>query len=71
MNISIILLPEDRDNFNSEELFNKLKKYNISLTDLGDKVYIFAKVDIRDDAIETIICEARKYGYTDIEAYLV
>lgn len=71
MNISLILLPDDKENFNSEELYKKLKPYGVNVTDLGDKVYLFATVDIRNDAIETIICETRKHGYVDIEAYLV
>lgn len=71
MNVSIIIRPEYAPGFKSIDLYNKLKPYNVNITDLGDKVYLFAIIDIRDDAIETIISTCKKCGECDIEAYMV
>lgn len=73
MNVSIILYPDLESGFKGIDLYNRLKVYipDVNVTDLGEKVYIFATVDITNDAVESIIRETKKCGECDIEAYMV
>lgn len=73
MKINIILYPKSREDFKSIDLYNKLKLYidDVNVTDLGEKVYIFATIDLTKSEVEFLISECKSHGECDIEAHAV
>lgn len=67
MSVSITIKP----GIDSRGLYDKISQYGANVTDLGEKVFVTAQIDIREDAIEHIIAECRKCGEIDVEAKMV
>ena len=55
----------------SRELYERLRCYEANVTDLGDKVYVYTTIDIREDAIEHITKICREYGDCSVDAQMV
>lgn len=67
MNLYVTITP----NIRSRELYESLLPYNANVIDLGDKVYVCAKVDINSGVTEQILDICEKYGDCSISADLV
>ena len=66
MNVDITVTPKSR----SRELYERLQPFKANVTDLGDKVFVDAEIDIREDTIEKIINICHEYGDCDIRAQM-
>ena len=67
MNLYVTIVPKIK----SRELYERLLPYDANVIDLGDKVYVTAMIDIRDDAVEKILKICDTYGECSVNAYLV
>ena len=48
--------------FNSFELYEDIKQYGASVTDIGDTTIVIVTIDIRNEAIEHIMEACHKYN---------
>lgn len=67
MDVNITVKPRVK----SRELYERLKSFNANVTDLGNVVYVYTKIDIREDAIEKILKICREYGDCSVDANMV
>ena len=67
MDVKVTIKP----GIDSDGLYDKISKYGASITEAGEKVFVTAQIDIREDAIEHIIAECRKCGEIDVKAKMV
>lgn len=69
MNVFITIKPKIK----SRELYEKLtlSQEGVNVTDVGDKVYVYTQIDIREDAIERILAICKDYGDCSVDAHLV
>lgn len=67
MNVYITIKPRAK----SRELYERLRCYDANVTDLGDKVYVYTTIDIREDAIEHITKICNEYGDCSVDAQMV
>ena len=67
MNVYVTVKPRVQ----SRELYEKLLPYKANVTDLGDKVYVYAEIDIREDAVEHILAICKEYGDCSVDASMV
>ena len=69
MNVFITIKPKIK----SRELYEKLvlSQKGINVTDVGDKVYVYTQIDIREDDIERILAICKDYGDCSVDAHLV
>ena len=66
MDIFITIIPKVK----SLELYSKLRPYKANVTDLGDKVLVTTKIDIREDDIEHIVNICKDYGEMSVKAHM-
>ena len=52
----------------SYKLYERLEKYNANVTDLGDKVYVTLKIDIRNELIEKVLEVCHEFGDCEVNA---
>lgn len=55
----------------SRELYEDIKRYGANVTDMGAKVLVYCKIDIREDAIEKILTSCNKYGDCEVNAQML
>lgn len=55
----------------SRELYERLRQYGANVTDLGDTVYVYTKIDIREDSIGKILGICNEYGDCSVDAHMV
>lgn len=67
MSIMIVI----KNPINSKELYNKLSYLGVNVTDMGEKTYVHAQIDIKDDVVEKIINTCQSYGDCDVSAHRV
>lgn len=67
MNVYITVKPRAK----SRELYDRLLPYKANVTDLGDKIYVYTEIDIREDAIEHILRICKEYGDCSVDASMV
>ena len=56
---------------NSSELYERLLSFKANVTDLGDTIYVYTIIDIREDAIEKMLNICREYGECSVKASMV
>lgn len=66
MEVYITVTPRSK----SMELYERLQPFKANVTDLGDKVYVYTEIDIREDAIEKIMAVCRDYGDCEVNAQM-
>lgn len=66
MTISIII----KGQIDSRALYMKLSPY-ANVTDLIDKTFVHATIDLREDIVEYIINTCKSYGECDIETHKI
>lgn len=66
MNVYITIKPRAK----SRELYDRLRQYDANVIDLGDKVYVTATIDIKEDFIEKIIKVCSEYGECSVDTYM-
>ena len=67
MNVYVTVKPR----VESRELYERLRPYDANVTDVGDKVYVYTEIDIREDAVEHIIAICKEYGDCSVDAHMV
>lgn len=67
MNVYVTVKPRVK----SRELYERLTPFMANVTDLGDIVYVYTQIDIREDAIEKILSICREYGECSVKADMV
>ena len=67
MNVYVTVKPRVK----SRELYERLLPYKANVTDIGDKVYVYTEIDIREDAIEHILKICKGYGDCSVDAHMV
>lgn len=67
MNVYVTITPATR----SRELYERLQPFEANVTDLGDKVYVYTQIDIREDAVEKILKICHEYGDCSVDAHMV
>lgn len=48
MDVCVTIKPRAK----SRELYERLQQYSANVTDLGNTVYVYTKIDIREDVME-------------------
>lgn len=71
MNTKMTVFITVKGKINSLELYERIKDYGANVTDLIDKTYVYAIIDIKEDAIEHILTICDEYGECDVEAHRV
>lgn len=66
MDVYITVKPKSK----SRELYERLQPFKANVTDLGDKVYVYTEIDIREDAIEKILDICHEYGECEVNAQM-
>lgn len=66
MDVFITITPRVK----SLELYGELRPFRVNVTDVGDKVFVTAKIDIREDTLEYIINTCKEYGDIPIKAHM-
>ena len=67
MNIYVTVKPRAK----SRELYERLAPFKANVTDVGDTVYVYTQIDIREDAVEKILSICREYGECSVGASMV
>lgn len=67
MNVIITIKGE----IDSVKLYKELSFYNLNVTDMLDKTFVYATIDIREPVIEEILKICNLYGECDVEAHTV
>lgn len=55
----------------SRELYERLQPFKANVTDMGDKVYVYMTIDIREDVIEKVLTICHEYGDCSVDAHMV
>ena len=53
----------------SRELYERLKPYNVNVTDLGDKVYVYTRLTLKPESIDKVLSICAEYGDCYINAH--
>lgn len=67
MSVYITITPRT----NSYKLYERLKPYNVNVMDVGNKVYVYTRISIRDDAIEKVLAICNDYGDCTVDAHTI
>lgn len=62
MNTKMSVLVTIPGAIDSLELYEDIKQYGASVTDMGDKTLVLVTIDIRENAIEHILAACHKYN---------
>lgn len=55
----------------SRELYERLRPFKANVTDMGDKVYVYMTIDLREDTIEKVLTICHEYGDCSVDAHMV
>lgn len=66
-NICVMIKPR----FDSHELYKRLKPYNVSVTDLGDRVYVYTRMLLHEKELIKILEICNEYGDCRVDARMV
>ena len=55
----------------SRELYERLLPFKANVTDMGDKVYVYMAIDLREDTIEKVLTICHEYGDCSVDAHMV
>ncbi len=67
MDVYITVVPT----INNSEIQERLQQYDVKTTSSGNEVRVYARIDIREDAIEKILQTCQEYGDCFVDAHLV
>lgn len=67
MDVYITVVPT----INNSEIQERLQQYDVKTTNSGTNVQVYARIDIREDAIEKILKICQEYGDCSVDAHLV
>lgn len=65
-NIYVMIRPR----VNSRELYERLKPYNVSVTDLGNKVYVYTRIQLREADLKKVLEICNEYGDCYVDAQM-
>ena len=67
MNIYVTIKPKVK----SRELYERLRPYNVNVTDLGDKVYVYTRMQLSRVDLEKVLSICNEYGECLVDAHMV
>lgn len=67
MNIYVTIKPRVK----SRELYERLRPYNVNVTDLGDRVYVYTRIQLSRVDLKKVLSICNEYGECLVDAHMV